>query len=52
VPPGAKKPGSNENETFYMKFHTSDLNVFWMSIADPVLSGDHARHDDSYLNFI
>jgi len=22
VPPGAKKPGLNENETFYMKFHT------------------------------
>ena len=25
---------------------SSNFNVFWMPVADPVISGDQVRHDD------
>jgi len=28
------------------KPESSKFNVFWMPVADPVISGDQVRHDD------
>jgi hypothetical protein len=39
------RPGSGSGMT--AKPESSKSNYFWMPVADPVISGDQVRHDES-----
>ena len=40
--------------SFRRKPESSEFNMFWMPVEDPVFSGDQARHDDfeTFYEFI